>query len=70
MDPEGPLSAAWRAGDSTWSLTSDAELAEAMQRVERMNAEGTMQAYLDQRENERLDTGQSTFVYGRKTSPS
>ncbi len=66
LDLEGPLSEAWRAGDSTWSLTSDAELADAQQRVKRMNAEGTMQAYLDQRESKRLDVGQSTFVCGRK----
>ena len=66
LDPEGPLSEAWRAGDSTWSLTSDGELAEAMQRVERMNAEGAMQAYLDERESKRLAIGQTTFVCGRK----
>jgi SAM-dependent methyltransferase len=66
LDPKGPLSEAWRAGDSTWSLTSEAELAEAMQRVERMNAEGTMQAYFDQRESKRLNVGQTTFVCGRK----
>lgn len=66
LDPEGPLSEAWRAGDSTWSLASDAELASAQQRVEQMNLEGTMQAYLDERENERLEIGQSTFVCGRK----
>ena len=62
LDPEGPLSETWRAGDSTWSLASDAELADAQQRVERMNAEGTMQDYLDQRESKRLDIGQTTFV--------
>ena len=66
LDPEGPLSQAWRTGDSTWSLVSDAELASARQRVERMNLEGTMQAYLEEREKKRLATGQSTFVCGRK----
>jgi len=66
LDPEGPLSEAWRAGDSTWSLASDAELARARQRVEQMNLEGTMQAYLDERERKRLEVGQSTFVCGRK----
>jgi ubiquinone/menaquinone biosynthesis C-methylase UbiE len=66
LDPEGPLSEAWRAGDSTWSLTSDAELADARQRVERMNGEGTMQAYLDEREEKRLAVGQTTFICGRK----
>ena len=66
LDPKGPLSEAWRAGDSTWSLTSDAELVDARQRVERMNGEGTMQAYLDERESKRLAIGQTTFVCGRK----
>ncbi len=66
LDPKGPLCEAWRAGDSTWLLTSDAELADALQRIERMNAEGTMQAYLDERESRRLDIGQTTFVCGRK----
>ena len=66
LDPKGPLSEAWRAGDSTWSLVSDAELASARQRVEQMNLEGTMQAYLDERETKRLEIGQSTFVCGRK----
>ena len=66
LDPRGPLSESWRAGDSTWSLVSDAELADVKQRVERMNAEGTMQAYLDERESKRSNIGQTTFVCGRK----
>ncbi len=66
LDPKGALREAWRAGDSTWSLASDAELSSARQRVEQMNLEGTMQAYLDERETKRLEVGQSTFVCGRK----
>lgn len=66
LDPEGPLKESWRAGDSTWSLVSDAELADAKQRVERMNADGTMQAYLDERQSKRANVGQTTFVCGRK----
>jgi len=66
LDPEGPLSEAWRSGDSTWSLASEAELAHARQRVEQMNLQGTMQAYLDERERQRLVIGQSTFVCCRK----
>ena len=66
LDPKGPLSESWRAGDSTWSLVADGELAEAIQRVQRMNAEGTMQTYLDERENKRSGIGQTTFVCGRK----
>ena len=66
LDPKGPLSEAWRVGDSTWSLVSNTELASARQRVEQMNVAGTMQAYLDEREKKRLEVGQSTFVCGRK----
>ena len=66
LDPQGPLREAWRAGDSTWSLAADAELVDARERVERMNAEGTMQAYLDGREQKRMEVGQTTFVCGRK----
>ena len=66
LDPRGPLSEAWRAGDSTWSLASDTELADARRRVEKMILEGTMQAYLAERERKRQGVGQSTFFCGRK----
>lgn len=33
LDPAGPLSAAWRAGDSTWSLTTEEELSRALDNV-------------------------------------
>jgi hypothetical protein len=66
LDPSGPLSEAWRAGDSTWSLVSDAELDSARQWVEQRNLEGKMQAFLDEREKNRLTVGQATFFCGRK----
>lgn len=66
LDPEGPLKEAWRAGDSTWSLVTETELASAQERVEQMNREGTIQAWLDEREQKRLKIGQTTFVCGRK----
>lgn len=66
LDPSGPLSEAWRAGDSTWSLASDAELDSARQRIEQWNLEAKMQAYLDEREKKRLKVGQTTFFCGRK----
>lgn len=66
LDPQGPLREAWRAGDSTWSLATDKELASAQQRVERMTLEGTMQAYVSEREKKRQEVGQSTFICGRK----
>ena len=66
LDPSGPLSEAWRAGDSTWSLASDAELDSARQRIKQWNLEAKMQAYLDEREKKRLKVGQTTFFCGRK----
>lgn len=66
LDPTGPLNEAWRAGDSTWSLATDAELTAAQERVERMNRDGTMQAWLEAREETRRSLGQSTFICGRR----
>jgi SAM-dependent methyltransferase len=66
LDPQGPLKEAWRAGDSTWSLVAETELASAQLRVEQMNRDGTIQGWLDEREQNRLQIGQTTFVCGRK----
>lgn len=66
LDPTGPLNEAWRAGDSTWSLATAAELAAATERVERMNRDGTMPAWLEAREEKRRRLGQTTFICGRK----
>jgi SAM-dependent methyltransferase len=66
LDPTGPLNEAWRAGDSTWSLATDAELTSARERVERMNLDGTMNTWLEAREEKRRSLGQSTFICGRK----
>lgn len=62
LAPEGPLDADWRAGESTWSLATEAELARALSRVRAMNQAGTMQDYLDQREALRHEVGQTTFI--------
>jgi ubiquinone/menaquinone biosynthesis C-methylase UbiE len=67
LDPAGPLKEEWRAGDSTWTLASDAELAEAVQRVKAMHNDNSIAAYLAGREELRLAIGQTTFVCGRKS---
>lgn len=67
LDPAGPLKEEWRAGDSTWKLVSDAELAEAVQRVKAMHNDNSIAAYLAGREELRLAIGQTTFVCGRKS---
>ena len=53
LDPAGPLSAAWRAGDSTWSLTTEEELAHAVDNVTSRLEDGSMAAFLEEREQRR-----------------
>ena len=66
LDTRGPLKEQWRAGDSAWSLASATELAAAQERVERMHQDGTIDQFLARREALRRETGQSTFLCGRK----
>ncbi|MEM9272206.1 MAG: hypothetical protein AAGA80_04465 [Cyanobacteria bacterium P01_F01_bin.143] len=66
LDKEGPLKKAYRDGDSTWSLATEEELATALTRVKKMNADGRMKQYLESRENLRKHIGQTTFIYAHK----
>lgn len=66
LDPKGPLSAAWRAGDSTWSLVTEEELPQALNRVTSLLKDGRMVAFLEEREQLRAKIGQTTFLAVRK----
>jgi 2-aminoethylphosphonate-pyruvate transaminase len=66
LNPEGPLSAAWRAGDSSWSLTTEKELAQALDTVTSKLEDGSMAAFVEEREQLRAKIGQTTFVVARK----
>ncbi|MEO1974424.1 MAG: methyltransferase domain-containing protein, partial [Pirellulaceae bacterium] len=66
LDPAGPLSAAWRAGDSSWSLTTEEELAQALDTVTSKLEDGSMAAFQEEREQLRAKIGQTTFVVARK----
>jgi SAM-dependent methyltransferase len=66
LDTRGPLKEEWRAGDSSWSLATAAELDAAQERVERMHEDGTIDQFLARREDLRQEIGQSTFLCGRK----
>ncbi len=66
LDPAGPLSAAWRAGDSTWSLTTEEELSLALDNVRSRLEDGSMAAFLEEREQRRAKIGQTTFLAARK----
>ncbi len=66
LDPAGPLSAAWRAGDSTWSLTTEEELSQALDNVTARLEDGSMDAFVEEREQLRAKIGQTTFLTARK----
>ncbi len=66
LNPAGPLSAAWRAGDSTWSLTTEEELSQALDNVTSRLEDGSMAALLEEREQLRAEIGQTTFLAARK----
>ena len=66
LDAAGPLSAAWRAGDSTWSLATDEELSQALDNVTARLKDGSMDAFMEEREQLRAKIGQTTFLAARK----
>ena len=66
LNPEGPLSAAWRAGDSTWSLATEEELSQAIDDVTSRIENGGMAAFLEAAEQRRAGIGQTTFLAVRK----
>ncbi len=58
----GPLDAAWRDGDSVWSLAPPEELKLACQRVQNMEDDGTLADYVNDHNAQRLATGQITYL--------
>ncbi|MDA0767249.1 MAG: class I SAM-dependent methyltransferase [Verrucomicrobia bacterium] len=66
LDPEGPLKPAWRAGDSSWSLATEEELAHALDEVKSRLDDGTMARFINDREKRRAELGQTTFLIARK----
>jgi ubiquinone/menaquinone biosynthesis C-methylase UbiE len=69
LDPRGPTRKEWRDGDSSWALVEEEELAQMISEIERMLADGSMDAFLAEREERRRECGQATFVIGRKPLP-
>ena len=66
FDPEGPLSASWRRGDSTWSLASEAELKAMVDTVTGLKERGELDAYVAEHDARRLHIGQVTFMAARR----
>jgi ubiquinone/menaquinone biosynthesis C-methylase UbiE len=65
-DPEGPLSASWRRGDSTWSLASEAELKAMIDTVTGLKERGDLDAYVAEHDARRPHIGQVTFMAARR----
>jgi ubiquinone/menaquinone biosynthesis C-methylase UbiE len=53
---------AWRNGDSAWTLASDDELARALERVDRLEHDGALAAFVAEHDRARADVGQLTFL--------
>lgn len=65
LDPSGPLDPVWRDGDSVWSLVTPEELDAVERRVRAMTANGTITAFIAQREVRRAAIGQMSFLFAR-----
>jgi SAM-dependent methyltransferase len=66
FDPEGPLSASWRRGDSTWSLASETELDAMIDTVTGLMERGELDAYMAEHDARRPHIGQITFMAARR----
>lgn len=62
FEPHGPLRAAWRNGDSAWSLASKEELAQALSAVRALDARGELETKMEDWDSARRRIGQITFV--------
>jgi ubiquinone/menaquinone biosynthesis C-methylase UbiE len=66
FDPQGPLRAEWRAGDSIWALVGAGELAAVEDRLRELDRRGELDAYVRTHDARRQDIGQITILYAIK----
>ncbi|MGQ4809580.1 2-methoxy-6-polyprenyl-1,4-benzoquinol methylase, mitochondrial [Candidatus Entotheonellaceae bacterium PAL068K] len=66
LAPHGPLDKTYRDGDSTWTLATAEELDRALARLRAMHADGSIASYVQQREQLRHSSGQTTSIYAKK----
>lgn len=66
FDARGPLDPIWRAGDSVWALLSEEELERVLQRIRDLDARGELDAFMAERDAERPNVGQITFVCAKR----
>jgi len=66
FDAEGPLNPAWRAGESSWSLASVAEVSAAEETLHQLRTSGGLDAYMAEQDAGRRRVGQTTYFVARR----
>lgn len=66
LDPEGPFRPEWRACDSMFALASEEELERGLRRLRAACDDGSVRGVIDEAEQWRQRSGQSTFLSARK----
>jgi len=66
FDAHGPASAAWRSGDSIWSLLSSEETAAVERRITDLARAGELAQFMHDADATRADCGQISFVFAVK----
>jgi len=62
LNPEGPFQPEWRACDSMFSLATDEELEQGLKRLRTACDNGSVQETIEEAEQWRQQSGQSTFI--------
>lgn len=66
FNPHGPLSEAWRNGDSAWALATPAEIDRAIERILELDSAGRLEAAFLKWDAVRRRIGQTTFIVARR----
>lgn len=66
FDGRGPLSKAWRDGDSFWALVDDAELGAALEQIRELNDEGKIEDFVTESDSRRPAHGQITILFATR----
>lgn len=66
LDTQAALTAAWRAGDSSFSLLDAKGIDHFEAQIRGMHESGKIDRFMQEREARRMEVGQSIFIYGVK----
>jgi ubiquinone/menaquinone biosynthesis C-methylase UbiE len=66
LDHRSLRSASFRSGDSHFTLLTEGELAQTLAELDVLEASGAISGYIAEREEERKELGQSTFVFATR----